>query len=131
MPGIEDDLLVGVVGMERRDHALDRVVAEDGADSDLHAELELVPFVASWLKNGSYWRTGLPLLLKMVQPLPTQRGLTTGPPSTTGPGLGLNLLLNLAAEAVGVAEGDLELQLVAGVEIADVGFARDGGGERR
>ena len=33
-PGIEDDLLVGVVGMERGDHALDRVVAEDGADAD-------------------------------------------------------------------------------------------------
>ena len=40
----------------------------------------------SALKNGSYLRTGLPLLLKIVQPLPTQRGLTVGPPSTTGPG---------------------------------------------
>ena len=29
------------------------------------------------MKNGSYWRTGLPLLLKIVQPLPTQRGLTS------------------------------------------------------
>ena len=29
------------------------------------------------VKNGSYWRTGLPLLLKTVQPLPTQRGLTS------------------------------------------------------
>ena len=32
------------------------------------------------LKNGSYWRTGFPLLLKIVQPLPTHRGLTSGPP---------------------------------------------------
>src|SRR5262249_37199434 len=38
------------------------------------------------LKNGSYCRTGLPLLLKIVQPLPTQRGLTAGPPGTSGPG---------------------------------------------
>ena len=69
--------------MQRGDDALDRVVEQDGADADLHAELEAM----AWrLKNGSYWRTGLPLLLKMVQPLPTQRGLTTGPPSTSGPG---------------------------------------------
>ena len=30
------------------------------------------------LKKGSYCRTGLPLLLKIVQPLPTQRGLAVG-----------------------------------------------------
>ena len=86
VPGIEDDLLVGVVRVDGRDHAPGRVVAHDGADPHLNAELEVVALVGSWLKNGSYWRTGLPLLLKMVQPLPTQRGSTTGPPSTTGPG---------------------------------------------
>ena len=35
-------------------------------------------------KNGSYCRTGFPLLLKTVQPLPTQRGSTEGPPGVTG-----------------------------------------------
>ena len=86
LPGIEDDLLPGVVGVEGRDHALDRVVEQDGAHPDLVAELEVMAWVGSRLKKGSYWRTGLPLLLKIVQPLPTQRGSTTGPPSTTGPG---------------------------------------------
>ena len=42
------------------------------------------PWVA--VKNGSYCRTGWPLLFRIVQPLPTQRGSTTGPPSTSGPG---------------------------------------------
>ena len=69
--------------MQRGDDALDRVVEQHRADADCASPN------SKWcvaLKNGSYWRTGLPLLLKMVQPLPTQRGLTTGPPSTTGPG---------------------------------------------
>ncbi len=77
------------------------------------------------VKNGSYWRTGLPLLLKTVQPLPTQRGLTSfgvisrlavrahddlarGVARGNGSGLGLDLLLDLAAEAVGVGEADLD-----------------------
>ena len=72
--------------MERGDDSLDRVITQNGTDAHLHAELELVALVGSWLKNGSYWRTGLPLLLKMVQPLPTQRGLMTGPLVDTGPG---------------------------------------------
>ena len=82
-PRIEDHLLLGVVGVQRRDHALDRVVEQDRADADVRTSNS-----KRWVsvKNGSYWRTGLPLLLKIVQPLPTQRGLTAGPPSTSGPG---------------------------------------------
>src|SRR5688572_14253456 len=37
-------------------------------------------------KNGSYRRTGLPLLLNTVQPEATHRRSTRGPPSTTRPG---------------------------------------------
>ena len=92
--------------MQRGDDALDRVVEQDRADADLHAELEAD---GSSLKNGSYWRTGLPLLLKMVQPLPTQRGLDDrATPFDYRPRLGLDLLLDLAAEAVGVGEADLD-----------------------
>ena len=68
--------------MQRRDHALDRVVEQRGADAHLIANRNA--WVSS--KNGSYCLTGLPLLLKIVHPLPTQRGATTGPPSTIGPG---------------------------------------------
>ena len=95
--------------MQRGDHALDRVVEQHRADADLHAELE--PMAWSWLKNGSYWRTGLPLLLKTVQPLPTQRGSDDRAAVDDAARLGLDLLLDLAAEAVGVGEADLDLEL--------------------
>ena len=116
--------------MQRGDDALDRVVEQHRADADAHAELE----ARAWsLKNGSYWRTGLPLLLKMVQPLPTQRGLDRpGPPSaSSGPRLGLDLLLDLAAEAVGVGEAELDLQALRRQRGADVGLAGQRGGAGR
>ena len=70
--------------MQRGDDAFDGIVEQHRADADaVIVELEAVGVA---LKNGSYWRTGLPLLLNTVQPLPTQRGLTIGPPSTSGPG---------------------------------------------
>ena len=81
--------------------------------------------------------TGLPLLLKMVQPLPTQRGLTSGSGwlrqtfSTRWARLGLDLLLNLASKAVGVGEADLDLGLLAWLQVVDMGLAREGGGKRR
>ena len=68
--GIEDHLLPGVVRVQRRDHPLERVVEQHRAHADADVELER----ACRVKNGSYCRTGLPLLLKTVQPLPTQRG---------------------------------------------------------
>jgi hypothetical protein len=100
LPGVEDDLLVSVVRVQRGDDALGRVVEQHRADAD-GCTPNSKPCVA--LKKGSYCRTGLPLLLKMVQPLPTQRGLH-GAAFHQRPGLGLDLLLDLAAEAVGVAE---------------------------
>ena len=62
----------------------------------------------------------------MVQPLPTQRGLTIGRlriVDVQRPGFGLDLLLDLAAEAVGVGEAELDLRPCWRQQIADVGFA--------
>ena len=42
LPGVEHHLLVGVVGVQRGDDALDRVVEQHRADADLHVELEAV-----------------------------------------------------------------------------------------
>ena len=82
-PGIEDDLLPGVVrGAAWRPRARRGRRTAPGSRQPVCANSK--PCAA--VKNGSYWRTGLPLLLKMVQPLPTQRGSTSGPPSTSGPG---------------------------------------------
>ena len=79
--------------MQRRDHAPGRIVEQDGADSACAANSKAL--VAE--KNGSYCRTGLPLLLKIVQPEPTQRGETTGR-HVSGPAAACALLLDLAAE---------------------------------
>ena len=71
----------------------DTVLNADGStdpksDEDVKGFFSRLPdadYLPTWLPNlkscvsskkGSYWRTGLPLLLKMVQPLPTQRGFT-------------------------------------------------------
>ena len=70
----------------------------------------------------------MPLLLKMVQPLPTQRGLIVGTAFDQRPRLGLDLLLDLAAEAVGVGEAELDLQALWWQRRTDVGFAGERGG---
>src|SRR5262249_61515846 len=44
---------------------------------------------------------------------------------------GLYLFLDLAPEAVGIGEADLQLALFIWLQIADVRFARDGGRKRR
>ena len=41
------------------------------------------------------------------------------------PGLGLDLLLDLAAEAVGVGKAELDLEALRRQRVADVGFARE------
>ena len=74
---------------------------------------------------------GLPLLLKIVQPLPTQRGLTVAPPCDDGTGLSLDLFLNLAAEAIGITHAHLDLESAGWERIAHVGFAGQCGREDR
>ena len=83
LPRIEDDFFPGVIRVQRGDDPFDGIVEQDRADPYADVELE---FGGYRLKKGSYCLIGLPLLLKIVQPLPTQRGLTMGPPSTTEPG---------------------------------------------
>ena len=105
--------------MDCGDHVLDRVVAEDGADTDLVGELELVrraeeglvlaDRLALVVENGpaaadpariSHWRIGI------IQ--------------VEWPGLGLDLLLDLAAKAIGIAEADLDLQPIREDRVAGV-----------
>src|SRR5690348_8403619 len=81
------------------------------------------------LKNGSYWRTGLPLLLYTFSPVPTQRGLATGEFERTG--LRLNPGLRFPPEAVGIDETELDFALSSRHEIAHMGLARDRGGADR
>ncbi len=95
------------------------------------------------VKNGSYWRTGLPLLLKTVQPAahPARADIVRRHlrlairahddlPVCIAPGhrsrLGLDLLLDLAAEAVGVGEAVLHFGLLARPQVCVVRLADQG-----
>ena len=123
LPGVEHHLLVGVVRVQRGDDALGRVVEQHRADADRDAELEAV--------GGAEERLVLADRLALV----VEDGPAAADPARVDhgaafdqrPGLGLDLLLDLAAEAVGVGEAELDLQALRRQRGADVGFA----GERR
>ena len=123
LPRVEHDLLVGVVRVQRGDDALDRVVEQHRADADLHAELEAV--------GGAEERLVLADRLALV----VEDGPAAADPARVDhraafdqrPGLGLDLLLDLAPEAVGVGEAELDLQALRRQRVAGMGLA----GERR
>ena len=112
MPGIEDHLFIGVVGMHRGHDSFDRVVKEDGADSrTCIAELELM----------SLWQLAEKrLVLADRLAFVVEDGPAAADPARINDWpfvhdrarLGLDLLLNLATKAVRVAEGDLDLGLL-------------------
>ena len=122
-PRIEDHLLPGVVGVQRGDHALDRVVEEHRADADAHVELEAVGVgeerlvladglalvvedrpAAAHPARADIVRRHLRLAVRAHDDLAV--GIALG----NRPRLGLDLLLDLAAEAVGVGEAVLDLR---------------------
>ena len=141
-PGVEDDLLLGVVGVQRGDDAPDRVVEEHRADADRDVELEAVRVgeerlvladrLALVVEDGPAAadpaRVDVVGVIAAGRPRPrrSRRGVAPGPAR-----LGLDLLLDLAAEAVGVGEADLDLRLLAAVQVADVGLAGERGGDGR
>ena len=123
-PGIEDDLLVGVVGVQRGDDALDRVVEQDRADTDAHAELEAVRVAEERLVLAD----GFALVVvdgpaaahpsgadvaggHLGLPVCADDDLAIAVPARCRAGLGLDLLLDFPSEAVGVGEGVLHLGL--------------------
>ena len=112
MPGIEDDLFVGVVGMDGGDDALNRVVTQDRADADLHAELELVPLRWELAEERLVLADRLALVVEDGPAAAHPARIDDRAAVDHRSRLGLDLLLDLAAEAVGVAEADLELASV-------------------
>src|SRR5258708_2693614 len=62
MPGVEDDLLIGLVRMQRGHNPFDWVVTQDGTDSDLHPELELMS-LGELREEGFVLANGLALVV--------------------------------------------------------------------
>ena len=105
-PGVEDDLVIRVVGVERGDDAFDRIVKQDRADAHLVAEDETVR------------RREERFVLTDRLPLVVEDGPAAAHPARVDvlagtfhrSRLGLNDFLDFAAEAVGVAEAELDSQ---------------------
>ena len=131
MPGIEDDFLIRVVGIDGCDHPPRRVITDDRADSDLDPELELVPARRKLTEEGLILADRLALIVK-DRPAGTHPTRVYHRPAIDHwSRFRLGLPLYLTAKAVRVTEADLRCALLARVQGADVPFPRDSDGERR
>ena len=99
-PRAEHRLVPAVVGMQRRHHAAGRVVAQDGADPGLRGELEAVRRREERLVLPD--RPSLVVEDRPAGPGPARRDLRSALGDRARRHLGL--VLDLPAEAVGVAE---------------------------
>ena len=88
LPRVEDDLLLGVVRVQRGDDALDRVVEQHRADADLHAELEAMRVAEERLVLAD--RLALVVEDRPAAADPARVRLV-GPPSINRSGLGLGI----------------------------------------
>ncbi len=121
LPRIENHLPVGVVGVQRGDDALGRVVEQHRADADADIELEAVGVGEEGLELADR-------LALVVEHRPAAADPARGP---SRPGLGLDLLLDLAAEAVGAGKAELDLQALRRQRGARMRFADKRGGAGR
>ena len=104
LPGIENHFLVSVVRVQRGDNALGRVVEQDRADAGLHAIFE----VMRGAEERLVLTDRLALVIEDGPAAADPAWIDQGAAFHHGSGLGLNLLLNLAAEAVRVGEAELD-----------------------
>src|SRR5262245_14907531 len=99
-PAVEDNLFPGVIRIDGCNYALDRVVAEDGAYATPHIELETVRIGEERLELPNR-------LAFVVEDRPAAADPAWSDLRTTfneRSGFGLDLLLDLAAKAIGVSE---------------------------
>ncbi len=126
-PGIEDDFLPGVVGVQDGDHALRRIVEQYRADADGCAEPEIVGVVEKRLVPAD----GVALVVEDRPAAADPSGICRRPSAGEGTRFRLDLFLDLPAEAVGVGDGDLDPGPLIRLQVTDMGLSRDDGGERR
>ena len=124
LPGVEHHLLVGVVRVQRGDDTLGRVVEQHRADADLHAEFEAM----RGAEEGLVLADRLALVVEDGPAAADPARVDHGAAFYQRPGLGLDLLLDFAAETVGVGEAELDLQALRRQWGTDVGFAGEGRG---
>src|SRR5579859_183474 len=120
MPGIKNNLFVGLVRVNRRDHALDRVVAKDRTDSNLHAELKLVALGGKLTEKGLVLSHRLALIVENSPAATNPTRIDDRPFVRNRAGFGLDLPLNFTAKSIGIAEGDLKFGCLITRQSADM-----------
>src|SRR5262249_7340423 len=101
-PRIEDNLLITVARLNRRDDALDRIVAEDWADTGLDAKLEPVSLGCELAEEGFVLPDRVSLVVGDRPAATDPARIDNRAAFASGPWLCLNLLLDFTAEAIGV-----------------------------
>src|SRR5215472_15112934 len=131
MPGLEYNLLIGLIGVQCSNQSVGRIVAKNRTHACFYPELELVALARQLAEE----RLILPDRLTFV----IENGPAAAHPSWIDnrsvvydrAWFRLDLLLNLAAKSIGVTEVDLDLALLPQCQIDYVGFARECSGENR
>src|SRR5919112_1273474 len=109
LPGIGDDFLPGMIRVQRRDDALERIVEQDGADTDLNTELESVAFLRELAEKRLVLADGFSLVVEDGPAAAYPAQVDVWPAFDQRPRLGLELFLDLAPKAVGVGKADLDI----------------------
>src|SRR6266576_706043 len=112
-PGVEDDFLVRVVRVQRRDDSLHRIIEQHRTDPNLRAELEPMALFGTLAEEGLVLTNWFPFVVEDRPATPNPARVDFRATFDQGARLGLNLLLNLSAESIGVREPDLHLELTA------------------
>src|SRR6185295_11491474 len=117
-----DHFLPGMVGMQRGHDALDRIVEQDSTDALLPIELEAV----RGAEEGFELPDRLALIVEDGPSAADPARIDRWPAGFDRPGLGPNLLLDLATEAVGIREAVLHTGELIGAEIGQMCLAGQG-----
>ena len=139
LPGIEEDFLVGVVGMQRGDHALNGIVEEHRAHAGAHVgfegggiaeeRLELADRLALVVEDGPSAADPARVYVLVRQFRPPVCADNDSPlriALRTASRLRPHLLLDLAPEAVGVGQAQLDPGLLPGGQIGRMRLACHG-----
>src|SRR5262245_22233954 len=116
-----------MIGVEFRDYSPDRIVKQHGAYARCSGEFESVRRA----EERFVLANGFPFVIEDGPAAPDPTWIDVRSVRRQRPRLGLNLLLDLAPEAVRIGEAMLYSRLFVGAEVGVVGFARQGIDRRR
>ena len=125
LPGVKYHLVPSMIGVQRGDHPFNGVIEERGTDPDLLAETERVRVIEERLVLFD----GLAFIVKDSPPAADPAWADCCPTLDYRARFSLDLLLNFATKAIGIAHAHLDLESAGWQGIARMRFTAEGGGE--